>query len=91
MDLKKSFDLHSLTWDTILETFKAMAFSPPLREMISNCIKFASSVTICHLMTFQKQRGVATREPISPILFFNLVVDVLSRLLLKGVNEKRID
>lgn len=90
LDLKKAFD--SLKWDVILATLQGMGFFS-LRNLISNCIKSASfSVMIEGSPTrpFKNQRGLRQGAPI-PLILFNLVMDMLSRLVLKEVVEKRMD
>lgn len=87
IDLMKVFD--TLRWDAIMEILKALGLSPTFRDMIYKCITSASSMTVEGSSTrhINNQRGLRQGNPISHILF-NLVMDVLRRLLLKGLETK---
>ena len=73
-------------------TLEAYGFSPMFCKMIWNCISSASfSVLVEGSPTppFKSQRGIRQGDPLSPILF-DMIMDVLGRLIQREVKNKII-
>lgn len=87
IDLGKKFDI-----DAILSALSALGFAPLFTKMLWNDMSSASFSLLIEgspTLPFKNQRGIMQGDPLTPILF-DMVMDVLSRLIYKELRAKRM-
>lgn len=90
LDTSKAYD--RIEWPFVVGVLSSMGFPNPLVNLIHRCISIVSYKVMMNgkpSSTFVPQRGLWQGDSMSLYLFI-LCADVLSVLLKKDVNEKRI-
>ncbi|WOL01474.1 hypothetical protein Cni_G10190 [Canna indica] len=88
VDFEKAFN--SVNWDFIIQLLRARGFAPRWISWIQFLLQSAESSLVINGVEgrlFKHKRGLRQGNPISPLLF-NLVTDVLSRLVTKATTVK---
>ena len=94
MDIEKAFD--SVSWEFLLEVLEARGFGRKFRNLIS-CLLFSSSTRILVNGTLSEpifhRRGLRQGDPMSPLLFANVMECLAACLALaenNGIDRKSV-